>query len=46
MDDAGIPMLIQLVKSSKDAEVRKQAMNRLQNSGDTRAQAFFEEILK
>jgi hypothetical protein len=45
-DSAGIPALIQLVKTSKDIDVRKQAMNKLQNSHDTRAQAFFEEVLK
>ena len=45
-DNAGIPALIQLVKTSKDLEVRKQAMNRLQNSHDARAEAFFEELLK
>jgi hypothetical protein len=35
-----------LVKTSKDAEVRKQAMNKLEGSHDPRAQAFFEEVLK
>jgi HEAT repeat protein len=45
-DGAGVPMLIQLVKTSKDAEVRKQAMTRLEGSHDSRAQAFFEEVLK
>ena len=45
-DEAGIPMLIQLVKTSKDAAVRKQAMTRLEASHDARAQSFFEEILK
>lgn len=45
-DGAGVPALIQLVKTSKDPDVRKQAMNRLQNSHDTRAEAFFEEVLK
>ncbi|HEX3743545.1 MAG TPA: HEAT repeat domain-containing protein [Bryobacteraceae bacterium] len=45
-DGAGVPALIQLVKSSKDPDVRKQAMNRLQNSHDSRAEAFFEEVLK
>ena len=45
-DGAGVPALIQLVKTSKDADVRKQAMNKLQNSHDSRAEAFFEEVLK
>ena len=45
-DSAGIPALIQLVKTSKDVDVRKQAMNKLQNSHDSRAEAFFEEVLK
>jgi hypothetical protein len=45
-DGAGIPMLIQLVKTSKDADLRKQAMNKLEASHDARAQAFFEEVLK
>ena len=45
-DGAGVPALIQLVKTSKDLDVRKQAMNRLQNSHDSRAEAFFEEVLK
>ena len=45
-DGAGVPLLIQLVKTSKDIEVRKQAMNKLQASRDSRAQAFFEEVLK
>ena len=31
---------------TKDAEVRKQAMNSLQQSRDMRAIAFFEEVLK
>jgi hypothetical protein len=45
-DGAGVPALIQLVKSSKDLDVRKQAMNKLQNTHDSRAEAFFEEVLK
>ena len=45
-DGGGIPALIQLVKTSKDVEVRKLAMSRLQSSHDTRAEAFFEEVLK
>jgi len=45
-DGAGVPMLIQLVKNSKDPDVRKQAMTRLEATHDSRAQAFFEEVLK
>jgi hypothetical protein len=45
-DGAGIPALIQLVKTSKDMDVRKQAMNKLQSSHDARAEVFFEEVLK
>jgi hypothetical protein len=45
-DGAGIPVLIQMVKTTQNAEVRKQAMNTLQNSRDPRALAFFEDVLK
>jgi hypothetical protein len=45
-DGEGIPLLIQLVKTTKDADVRKQAMNSLQGSQDSRALSFFEEVLK
>jgi HEAT repeat protein len=45
-DGEGIPMLIQLVRTTKDDSVRKQAMNSLESSHDTRALAFFEEVLK
>ena len=45
-DGEGVPLLIQLVKTTKDAEVRKQAMNSLGQSHDTRAMAFFEDVLK
>ena len=45
-DGEGIPLLIELVKSTQDAEVRKQAMNSLGNSRDPRATAFFEDVLK
>jgi HEAT repeat protein len=45
-DGAGVPALIQLVKTSKDPDVRKAAMNRLQSTHDSRAEAFFEEVLK
>jgi hypothetical protein len=44
-EGAGIPVLIQLAKTTKDAAVRKQAMNSLQQSRDPRAASFFEDIL-
>jgi len=45
-DGEGIPLLIEVVKTSQDAEVRKQAMNSLGSSRDPRATAFFEDVLK
>jgi len=45
-DGEGIPLLIQLAKTTKDNEVRKQTMSLLGQSHDGRAQAFFEEVLK
>ncbi len=45
-DGEGIPSLIQVVKTTKDAQIRKQAMTTLENSRDPRALAFFEEVLK
>jgi len=45
-EGAGIPVLIDLVKTSQDAAIRKQAMSSLQQSRDPRALAFFEEVLK
>ena len=45
-DGGGVPMLIQVVKSTKDQQVRKQAMSALEGSRDPRALAFFEEVLK
>ena len=45
-DGEGIPLLIELVKTARDAEVRKQAMSLLGQSHDTRALAFFEDVLK
>jgi HEAT repeat protein len=41
----GIPLLIQLAKTSRNAEVRKEAMSSLGQSRDHRAIAFFEEVL-
>jgi hypothetical protein len=45
-EGAGIPVLIELVKTARDAAIRKQAMNSLQQSRDPRALEFFEEVLK
>lgn len=45
-DGEGVPLLIQVVKTTKNAEVRKQAMNTLQGSRDPRALAFFEDVLR
>ena len=44
--DQGIPLLIQVAKTNKNREVRKQAMFWLGQSGDPRALAFFQEVLK
>lgn len=45
-DGEGVPLLIQVVRTTKDAQVRREAMNALQGSRDPRALAFFEEVLK
>jgi hypothetical protein len=45
-DPAGVPLLIQTAKTSRDAEVRKQAMSCLTRTHDPRAAAFFEDVLK
>ena len=44
--DQGVPLLIQQAKGSHNREVRKQALFWLGQSGDPRALALFEEILK
>ena len=44
-DDA-VPKLIELAKTHRDPEVRKQAMFWLGQTGDPRAIAFFESLLK
>jgi hypothetical protein len=41
-----IPLLIQFARTSKDVELRRQAMFWLGQSRDSRAIAFFEEILR
>ena len=43
--DQGVPLLIQVAKTNHNPEVRKQAMFWLGQSGDSRALAFFEEVL-
>jgi hypothetical protein len=45
-DGQGIPLLIQVVKTTKNEPLRKQAMNSLKNSQDPRALSFFEDVLK
>lgn len=45
-DGQGIPLLIQVVKTTKSEPLRKQAMNSLKNSQDPRALSFFEDVLK
>ncbi len=45
-DGEGVPLLIQVIKTTKDTQVRKEAMNALQNSRDPRAITFFEDVLK
>ena len=45
-DGAGIPILIDLVKSGSTPEIRKQAMQSLEHTRDPRAVAFFEQVLK
>ena len=42
----GIPLLIEIAKTSRDPDVRKQAMNSLGQSKDQRAVSFFEQVLK
>jgi hypothetical protein len=39
-------VLIELAKTTQNAEVRKQAMSSLGRSRDPRALAFFEDVLK
>jgi hypothetical protein len=42
----GVPVLIQMTRTSKDPEMRKQAMTALEHSRDPRALALFEDMLK
>jgi HEAT repeat protein len=43
--DQGVPLLIQVARSNRNPAVRKQAMFWLGQSGDSRALAFFEDVL-
>ena len=43
--EEGVPRLIQVAKTNRNPEVRKQAMFWLGQSGDSRALAFFQEVL-
>ena len=42
----GIPLLIEVARTTQNAGVRKQAMSSLGHSRDPRALAFFEDVLK
>ncbi len=44
--DEGIPLLIQVARTNRNPEVRKQAMFWLGQSHDARALQFFEDVLK
>jgi HEAT repeat protein len=43
--DEGVPLLIQVARTNRNVDVRKQAMFWLGESKDPRAVSFFEEIL-
>ena len=45
-DGEGVPVLIQMAKTQRDPEMRKQAMTSLEHTRDPRALAFFEEVIK
>lgn len=44
-DNEGVPKLIHVARTNRNAEVRKKAMFWLGQSKDPRALAFFEEVL-
>jgi hypothetical protein len=44
--EEGIPPLIEVAKTTQNAEVRKQAMSSLAQSRDPRVLAFLEDVLK
>jgi HEAT repeat protein/PBS lyase HEAT-like repeat-containing protein len=43
--EEGVPLLIEVAKTNRNPQVRKQAMFWLGQSGDSRALAFFQEVL-
>jgi HEAT repeat protein len=43
--EEGVPRLIEVAKTNRNPEVRKQAMFWLGQSGDSRALAYFQEVL-
>lgn len=45
LKEEGVPLLIQVARTNRNAEVRKQAVFWLGQSQDPRALAFFEEVL-
>lgn len=44
--DEAVPLLLKIARTHPNAAVRKQAINRLGESGDPRALEFFREVLK
>jgi HEAT repeat protein len=44
--DEGVPMLIEIARSNRNPEVRRQAMFWLGQSHDPRAVAFFEQVVE
>jgi len=44
--DEGVPKLIDVARNNRNAEVRRQAMFWLGQSGDPRALRFFEDVLR
>lgn len=44
--DEGVPLLISVARTSRNGEVRREAMRHLAQSNDARAVRFFEDILK
>ena len=43
--DEGVPVLIRVVRTNRDPEMRRKALFWLGQSGDPRALALFEELL-
>jgi HEAT repeat protein len=42
----GVPVLIEIAQTSKSVDMRKHAMNALQQTHDPRALGFFEQVLQ